>query len=518
MPVITGGQALARSLAREGIKVVFGVPGAGQYEAVDGLYEESQIQYIATRHEQATSYMADGYARLSGKPAAILVVPGPGMYNSMSGITGAYSQGSPMVVVSGEGHADRSVDDDLAFVRGITKWAAKVEKAEDVPGVVHEAFGQIKNGRPGPIYLEVPHRVLATEADVELREPAPPPVAEPSPESIQDGAAALARAKRPAILVAGALDSNASDALRRLAEHLQVPVLTSPESKGSLSDRHPLSLGISNLQYGPLGHWMNSRDAYLVVRPAGAIEGFLTDKTIVTIDVEESDDAAVTVEIVGDPSACLESLHSQVVTATPARESDVAELDSIRAGRLGSDEQLEPQASFIRAIRSAVPDDGILVQGMTQLGYYSRHYYPAYGPRTYLVAAHSTLGHAFPMALGAKIAAPDRAVVAVSGDGGFLYNSQELATAVQYGINVIVIIFNDNAYGNVLRAQQTEFDGHVIGTRLHNPDFVVLAQSYGAIGVHANGADALEDALREAIATNATTVIEVPVGMMDRRY
>ena len=125
MPEITGGQALAASLAAEGIEVVFGVPGAGQYEAVDGIYEEPRIRYIATRHEQAASYMADGYARARGKPAAILVVPGPGMYNAMSGITGAYSQGSPMMVVSGEGHADRAVDDELAFVRGITKWAGE---------------------------------------------------------------------------------------------------------------------------------------------------------------------------------------------------------------------------------------------------------------------------------------------------------------------------------------------------------------------------------------------------------
>ncbi|MDA1347475.1 MAG: thiamine pyrophosphate-dependent enzyme [Chloroflexi bacterium] len=155
---------------------------------------------------------------------------------------------------------------------------------------------------------------------------------------------------------------------------------------------------------------------------------------------------------------------------------------------------------------------------MTQLGYYGRNYYPAYAPRTYLVAAHGTLGHAFPVALGAKIAVPDRAVVAVSGDGGFLYNSQELATAIQYGINVVVIVFNDNAYGNVLRAQMEQFDGHVIGTRLHNPDFVALAQSYGALGVRADGADALEQALREAIATDSTTVIEVPVGAMERKY
>ena len=170
---MTGGQALAASLAAEGIEVVFGVPGAGQYEAVDGIYEQPRIRYVATRHEQATSYMADGYTRASGKPAAILVVPGPGMYNAMSGITGACSQGSPMMVISGEGHADRPVDDELAFVRGITKWAGKAEAAADVAGAVHDAFLSMRTGRPGPAYLEVPHRVLAATADTEPRESAP---------------------------------------------------------------------------------------------------------------------------------------------------------------------------------------------------------------------------------------------------------------------------------------------------------------------------------------------------------
>ena len=511
---MTGGQALAASLAAEGIEVVFGVPGAGQYEAVDGIYEQPSIRYIATRHEQATSYMADGYARACGKPAAILVVPGPGMYNAMSGITGAYSQGSPMMVVSGEGHADRAVDDELAFVRGITKWAGKVEAAADVPSAVHEAFRAMRCGRTGPAYLEVPHRVLASVTDTDPREPAPIPAGAPDPKIIRAGADALSAAKRPAVLVSGRVTPDASEALENLAELLQAPVLTTAEAKGSLSDRHPLSLGFLNPKYPPLGRWISERDAFLVVGPGQAPAG----KTAVRVDVEPSRDQAGGVEIVGDVETSLNSLHSLFEKAPPAEDLDRAELDAIRAGRFGPDEQIEPQASFTRAIRSALPDDGVLVQGMTQLGYYSRNYYPVHGPGTYLVAAHGTLGHALPVALGAKIARPDSPVVAVSGDGGFLYNSQELATAVQYGIKVVVIVFNDNAYGNVLRAQIEEFDGHVVGTRLHNPDFVSLAQSYGARGFLARDAGELERALRDSIESDAVSVIEVPVGPMERRY
>ena len=524
---MTGGQALAASLAAEGIEVVFGVPGAGQYEAVDGIYEQARIRYIATRHEQAASYMADGYARASGKPAAVLVVPGPGMYNAMSGITGAYSQGSPMMVVSGEGHADRAVDDELAFVRGITKWAGKVEAADDIPGAVHDAFLSMRTGRPGPAYLEVPHSVLASVTDTDPREPAPPQAASPDPKTIEDGAEALSTAKRPAVLVSGRITPDASEVLENLVELLQAPVLTTAEAKGSLSDRHPLSLGFLNPKYPPLGRWTSERDAFLVVGPGQAPAG----KTTVRVDVEPSHGQAPAhrhsgggrnpsggVEIVGAVETSLNSLHSLFEKAPPAEELDTAELDAIRAGRFGPDEQIEPQASFTRAIRSALPDDGVLIQGMTQLGYYGRNYYPVYAPGAYLVAAHGTLGHAFPVALGAKIARPDRPVVAVSGDGGFLYNSQELATAVQYGINVVVIVFNDNAYGNVLRAQIEEFDGHVVGTRLHNPDFVSLAQSYGARGLLARDAGELEDALRGSIENDTVSVIEVPVGPMDRRY
>ena len=518
MPNLTGGQALAKSLAREGISVVFGVPGAGQYEALDGLYEEDFVRYVATRHEQAASYMADGYARVTGYPAAVLVVPGPGMYNAMSGITGAFSQGSPMIVISGEGHADRPVEDDLAFVRGITKWAGKVERAADVPDAVHEAFQQMWTGRPGPVYLQVPHRVLSAEADTELMDPTPRPVAGLDPKNIEDAAAALVAAERLAMVVGGRVTDAAAEALEGLAEHLQAPVMTTADAKGSISDRHPLSMGTSNPRYGPMAAWAADRDVFLTIGPVRAGGGAPTSGTVISVDLEPSDGELTAVEIVGDITAALEALYGQVRQATQAREPDTSELDVIREGRFGADEQLEPQASFMRAIRAAMPDDGVLVQGMTQMGYYSRNYYPVYGPRTYLVAAHGTLGHAFPVALGAKIGHPGAAVVVVSGDGGFLYNSQELATAVQEGINVVTIVFNDFAYGNVLRAQKEEYDGHVVGTELHNPDFGTLAQTYAVRGVQAWDAGELETALRDAIANDRLTVIEVEVGPMERRY
>jgi acetolactate synthase-1/2/3 large subunit len=180
---------------------------------------------------------------------------------------------------------------------------------------------------------------------------------------------------------------------------------------------------------------------------------------------------------------------------------------------------LQPQADFMAAIRAALPDDALVAFDMTQLGYYSRSYYRVYAPRAYLHCSRLwTLGASFPLALGAKLAQPERAVVSVIGDGGFLYNSQELATAVKYHIPVVVVLFNDNAYGNVWRAQQEEYDGHVLGTELHNPDFVRFAQSYGIPAWRAHSAADLADALRQALAADAPGLIEVPVGPMPRIF
>ena len=344
-----------------------------------------------------------------------------------------------------------------------------------------------------------------------------PPV---TPECIAQAAHLLAAAQRPAIWAGtGVQRSGASQALQALAEHLQAPVVTGRESKGVISDHHPLSLGMGELRFDPLRKWLTQRDVVLAVGTSRFGEG--DDKQqIIRIDIDETAierTAHHCVGILGDARCCLEAIYRIVSSTTPARPNCGGEVHAINAARFDPKIQLQPQWGFMQAIRAAIPDDGIFIQGMNQIGYYSRNYYPVYEPRSYLISA-GNLGVAFPVALGAKIAKPDKAVVVASGDGGFLYNSQELATAVQYGINVVVIVFNDNAYGNVLRAQIEQFDGHVLGTELYNPDFVKLAEAYGVGGVRVHDAGELESALREALAADAPRVIEVPVGRLDREY
>ena len=522
MSRMTGGQALVRSMLREGIGVVFGVPGSGQYEAVDAIWETPAVRYVAVRHEQAATYMADGYARAGGGIAGAIVVPGPGLFNALSGMATASDASSPMLVVSDSWLFPEDAPKDESYWP-MARWSARLDRPAEIPEAVHEAMRRMKTGRPGPVLLQVPWRTLADAEEVDLLEPEEyePPAGDP--DLVRQAAQLLLDSAAPVIWAGGGVHgSNASEALLALAEHLQAPVFSSANGKGSISDRHPLSLGLAELRYRPLQEWMSKRDVVLAVGTRTRFDDRSHNQRVVRIDIDERQLAADDqrdVGIVGDARACLEALY-EGIRATPPRTDTVAqEIESLLSERFADHNQLEPQRSLMNAIRQAVPDDGIVVQGMNQMGYYSRNYLPMYASRTYLTASHhGTLGYAFPVGLGAKIARPDRAVVVLSGDGGFLYNSQELATAVQHGINVVVVVFNDNAYGNVLRAQVEELDGHVLGTELHNPDFVTLAQSYGARGVRAQDAAELKATLQEAISLDTPTLIEVPLGMMDRVY
>ena len=535
MTRMTGGEALVKSLYREGVRVVFGLPGVQIYHTMDALAQEPGIRFITTRHEQATTYMADGYARAGGRIGTALVVPGPGLLNASAGLGTAYAASSPVLVVAGQVERDligmgrgalHEVDDQLEAIRPVTKWSSRVLAPARIPAAVSEAFYHLRTGRPRPVELEVPPETMAEVADVELKEPGEHgrPVAQQ--ESIRQGARILADAANPLIWAGGgAISSGASDALRRVAEHLQAPVITSTEGKGALSDRHYLCLGVPRgltSSWAPddsLREQVLAADVVLAVGTRFVIAPRVLERQqVIQIDVDQEEigrNYTNTFGIQGDARRSLEELHAILTTMAPARPSRQEELEPIKAARFDPSKQVEPLGSFVRAIRAAMPDDGIFVADMTQVSYHGRVFYPVYEPGTYLTSSYfGNLGFGYPTALGAKVAQPNRAVVAVCGDGGFLYNSQELATAVQYGINAVVIVFNDNAYGNVLRDQVTRFQGRTIGANLHNPDFVRLAEAYGARGVRVEEPGPLESALREALAIDAPTLIEVPVGMM----
>ena len=528
MAKMTGGQALVRSLYREGVRVVFGLPGVQLYHAMDAFYEEPGIRFITTRHEQATAYMADGYSRAGGGIGTALVVPGPGLLNATAALNTAYAASSPVMMVSGQIERDligvnrgmlHEVDDQLDIMKTVTKFARRAMDPAEVPETVHEAFHHLKNGRPRPVEIEIPPETLAETADVELFEPEAPGRLAPDAGRIAEAARMLANAENPLIWAGGGtISSEASDAVRQLAEHLQMPVIATAEAKGIISDRHALSLGSLWLRNDTVAGEDSKHDLVLAVGTRLAFPFWLGGQQVIQIDVDSEElgrNYSNTFGVHGDARLSLEALLAEVSKIAPARADRSAEVAAERAQREEARIAVEPQESFLAAVRSAMPDDGILIAGMTQLGYYSRAYFPVYEPRTFITSSYSgNLGYAYPTALGAKVAQPDKAVVALSGDGGFLYNSQEMATAVQYGINAVVVVFNDGAYGNVLRDQRNRFTGRTIGAELHNPDFMKLAEAYGMNGVRAETPEALETALKQCIAHDGPSLIEVPVGPM----
>lgn len=532
MPRMTGGQALVKSLYMEGVRVIFGIPGVQTYEAMDALYDEPGIRFVTTRHEQAAAYMADGFSRAGGGVGTTLVVPGPGLLNASAAVGTAYASSSPILVVSGQiprdaigvgiGHL-HEVDDQLEAIKPVTKWAGRALRADKIPKTVHEAFRYLKTGRPRPVEIEIPPDTLKEEADVDLIEPEEYEAASVSPADVQLAVNMLLASESPAILAGGgAVGGVASRALLELAEHLQAPVFTTGEGKGAISDRHYLASGGHGFRTEAIERRIADFDVILAL---GARLGRLDlskANQLLHVDTDGSEEALSpegTITIEGDVGRTLAEMALMVVDSTPPRPSRRAELERLWDARFEPSQHVEPQGSYVRAIRAAVPDDGIIVEGVTQIGYASHMLYPVYEPGTYFTSSYfGNLGYVYPTALGAKVARPDRAVVGISGDGGFLYNSQELATAVMYGINAVVIVFNDNAYGNVMRDQKLQYDGRVIGSQLRNPDFVKLAQAYGAVGVKAQGPDELEAALRVALEADAPTLIEVPVEMMPEPY
>jgi acetolactate synthase-1/2/3 large subunit len=522
----TGGEVLTAQLRAEGVEVVFGLPGIQLMRFLDALHGEPAIRFVTTRHEQATTYMADGYARIGGRPGTALVVPGPGVYNAGAGLATAYACSSPVLLLAGQieqrglGQGlslTHEIDDQLDVVRPITKWAHRVLSADDVAAAVRQAFATMLEGRSRPVELEMPPEVFAAQTDAEVIPPSPPVAHEPDPELVARAAELLAGATDPLIVAGGGVVlAGASAPLTAVAEGLQAAVVTTREGKGAIDERHPLFVGTA---------WVNRRlrpviaaaDVILAVGTRYQGIGKADRQKLIHADVDPSEigkNAEVDLAVEGDARRFLELLADELDRRNVRSDDRSAER---RAAKASVDAELAavgPQAEMVRALRRAVPEDGVLAVGTTTVGYMCHLAYPVYGPRTYLTTSYmGTLGYCYPTALGAKIARPDLPVVSINGDGGFLFTSSELATAVQHGINVVAVVFNDSAYGNTNRDQLDNYGGRVIGTELVNPDFARYAESFGAVGVRVPSVDRLEGAIREGLADDRPVVIELP---MDR--
>ncbi len=527
MTQATGGEAIVQSLIHHGVDTLFALPGVQNDYLFNALYDAGdKIRVIHTRHEQGAAYMALGYALSTGKPGVYSVVPGPGLLNTTAALATAYATNAKVLCLTGQIQSTsigrgfgllHEIPDQLGILQSLTKWAARIDSPAEASGLVAEAFRQLNEGRPRPVGLECAPDVLAASAEIDFtpiqRPTRRPPV---DADAIEQAAKLLAGAKNPLIFVgSGALDAGVE--VQHLAELLQAPVVAHRMAHGLLSSRHPLSLRM------PAAHVLwETADVVLAVGARLQVPlqnwGYDSELKIIHIDIDPAEHGRITppaVSLVADSGDALRALILVVEKQSPVRSSRQAALEALKAEIDERMKFLEPQLTYLKLIRAALPDDGFFVEEMTQVGYISRIALPMYQPRTFVSTGYQgTLGWGFATALGVKVAHPDKAVLSINGDGGFMFNVQELATAVQHKIGVVALVFNDGAYGNVQRMQKQNYGNRVIATDLHNPDFVKLAEAFGAQGIRAHTPQEVSQALQQGFATPGPTIIEVPVSEM----
>ncbi|UYO38776.1 hypothetical protein KQX62_18935 [Rhodopseudomonas palustris] len=524
MSIMTGGEAIVQGLVAHGVDTVFGLPGAQIYGLFDG-FAKAQLKVIGARHEQACGYMAFGYARASGKPGVFSVVPGPGVLNASAALLTAFGCNEPVICLTGQvpsaylgkgrGHL-HEMPDQLATLRSFIKWAERIEYPGNAPALVARAFQEMMSGRRGPVALEMPWDVFtqATEtAAAQTLELIAPPA--PDPDRVAAAAKLIAASKRPMIFVgAGALE--AGDEILELAEMIDAPVVAFRSGRGIVSNRHELGLTFAAAyQLWPrtdliigIGTRMELPTTFRwPFRPEGL-------KSVrIDIDPAEMRRFAPDAAIVSDSKAGARALADAVSKVGYSKTK--GRRDEIRAATAKTNkaiQAIQPQMSYLKILREVLPDDAIVTDELSQVGFASWYGFPIYQPRTFLTSGYQgTLGSGFPTALGAKVACPDKPVVAITGDGGFMFGVQELATAVQYNIGVVTLVFDNSAYGNVRRDQVNLFDGRVVASDLVNPDFVKLAESFGVGAARVTSPGHFRPALERALATGGPQLIAIDV-------
>lgn len=533
---MTGGDAIVRAVLAQGVDTVFALPGVQTYPIMDALQRAgNRVRVIGPRHEQSTAYMATGYAKATGRPGVCSVVPGPGVLNAGAALCTAVAVNAPVLLLSGQvpapflgrgrGHL-HEIPDQLATLRSFIKWAGRVPAASQANDLVNRAFRQMLSGRPGPVALEMCWDTLAQMAPVDPPQvalpPAPPP---PDPVAVAQAAALLAEARHPMIMV-GSGAQHASAQVLALAERLGAPVTAFRGGRGIVAEDHPLGVG-------PVAAWelwpdtdlligIGSRCELQTMRWTGmmrADDRLAAPRKLIRIEIDPDElqrlkpDIGIVADAATGTAALTAALSEALAGAvTTSRAATDARIAAARAEARRQVETIRPHVAYLDVIREVLPRDGILVKDMCQAGYASYLAWPVYEPRTYLTSGYQgNLGFAYPTALGAKVGCPDRAVVTIAGDGGFMYAAPELSTAAQHRIGVVVIVFNNRAYGNVRRDQITRYEGREIASDLPGVDYVKLAEAQGVKGYRAATPEALRPILERAIAENVPALIEIPI-------
>ena len=512
---------IVSSLIAEDVDMVFGLPGAQTYTLFDALRRrQDEIKTYCTRHEQGAAYMAFGYAKSTGKAGVYAVVPGPGVLNSTAALCSAHS--APVLCLTGQipsnyigvGHGElHELPDQLTTLRTLTKWAERMDYAGETQHVMVEAFRKLRTGRTQPVAVEVPADVFAQAANfdpaihhergVEMR---------PDPDRIAQAAAAIRDASHPMILVgSGAVEAGAE--ILELAKIVQAPVVSFRGGRGIVSDESPygfscasgyklwaqtdLVIGIGSRLELPSARWQKTPVAGKLVR--------------IDIDPTQMVRLRADVPVVGDARLATADLIAELGKNHSSPASREEEFIDIKAASLQEIQKVQPQMSYLNVIREVLPRDGFLVEEISQVGFTAWFGFPIYQPRRLVTSGfQGNLGHGFQTALGVKLANPGTPVISITGDGGFMFGVQELATAVQYKIPLVTVLFNNNAFGNVRRDQINLYQ-EPFGSELHNPDLVKLAESFGARGVRVESPEALKPVLETAFAEDGPTLIEVPI-------
>lgn len=524
---MTTGEAAVAALRTYGLDTVYALPGIHNDDFFDALAKNSdKIRTLHTRHEQGAAYMALGAALATGKPQAYCVVPGPGLLNSAAALLTAYGMNAPVLALIGQIPQKaigrrfaylHEIGDQAGIISRLVDWSARIHAPHEAPRLIAKAVHSMFTGRPGPAALECAIDVWGRSGPVAARAPLPIPRTRIDEDAIKTAAKRLGAAKRP-LIVCGGGAQDASVEVRLLAHMLQAPVLSYRRGRGVMDDRDPLSVNL------PLGHklWAEA-DAVLAVGTHLHMPllhwGIDRDLAIIRVDADPNEPARVTkpkVALVGQAAPILRRLLDVLPernTRRPSRADEMRERQARMRKRLA---KLEPQLSYLAAIRAELPEDGIFIDEVTQVGFVSRLAFPVHRPRTYISPGYQdNLGYGFATALGAQDARRDVPVLSITGDGGFLFTATEMATAVRHRIPLVTILFNDGAFGNVRRIQEERYGNRLIASDLANPDFVAFAESFGAAAMRAKTPDNLRQALRQAFARrDGPTLIEVPMGIV----
>ena len=527
---MTGGEAVVRAAQANGVDTVFGLPGAQIYPLFDALARSPDIRTIVTRHEQGAAYMAMGYAKATGRPGTYSVVPGPGVLNTTAALCTAMGCNTPVICLTGQimseflgvgrGHL-HELADQAGTLRTLIKHADHIDDVSKTSEQVNEAFRIMQSGRPGPVSVEMCWDTMARTWDVDIG-PGNDAIDLPAvdDDAISDAAELIAGARNIMIMCGGGAQ-HASAEVNELANMLGAAATSFRSGRGVVSEDAELGVGSAaahrlwpdtdlligigsrlEMQYM---RWMEMAH-YLDAPPEG------TPKLIrIDVDPKEMERFKPDVGVVADAAEGVRALIEKVA-ARGFRQGDPDRIAAARAASEAEIREIQPELAYLDVIREVLPRDGYFVEELCQVGFASYFGFPIYEPRTYVTPGfQGTLGFGFPTAIGVKAAMPDRAVVSVTGDGGFMFGMPELATAVQHNIGLITLLFNNRAYGNVRRDQQMNFEGRLIGADLDNPDFVKLAESVGADATRVDSPEGLRPALQRAIDADRPAVIEITI-------